>query len=205
MEFHEKLQLLRKNKGLTQEELADILYVSRTAISKWESDRGYPNIDSLKRISTYFEVSIDDLLSGEKLIYIAENEHRARMQNICQLLHGIADIFVLLLIILPLYPMTVGDYVYSVNLWNYTETAVYNLWIYWALFLLLVLVGICKILLNCLGIKKGRRWLANGSLLLSIITILYLVLTREAYGACVLILLMVVKCLLEVQGRKHCR
>ena len=48
MEFNEKLQELRKSKGLTQEELAKELYVSRTAISKWESGRGYPNIDSLK-------------------------------------------------------------------------------------------------------------------------------------------------------------
>lgn len=37
MEFNEKLQELRKQKGLTQEELSEILYVSRTAISKWES------------------------------------------------------------------------------------------------------------------------------------------------------------------------
>ena len=48
MEFGEKLQCLRKSKGLTQEELAVSLYVSRTAISKWESGRGYPGIDSLK-------------------------------------------------------------------------------------------------------------------------------------------------------------
>ena len=41
MEFNEKLQELRKQRGLTQEELAEKLYVSRTAISKWESGRGY--------------------------------------------------------------------------------------------------------------------------------------------------------------------
>lgn len=40
MEFHEKLQELRKPKSLTQEELSEILFVSRTAISKWESGRG---------------------------------------------------------------------------------------------------------------------------------------------------------------------
>ena len=76
MEFHEKLQELRKQRGLTQEELAEALYVSRTEISKWESGRGYPNIDSLKEISNFFSVSIDDLLSSEKMLFIAEKEHK---------------------------------------------------------------------------------------------------------------------------------
>lgn len=63
MEFGEKLQELRKDRGLTQEELAESLFVSRTAISKWESGRGYPNIESLKEISKFFSVSIDDLFT----------------------------------------------------------------------------------------------------------------------------------------------
>ena len=54
MEFNEKLQELRKQRGLTHKELAQALYVSRTAISKWESGRGYPNIDSLKAIAKFF-------------------------------------------------------------------------------------------------------------------------------------------------------
>ena len=72
MEFHEKLQELRKRRGLTQEELAQALYVSRTAISKWESGRGYPGIDLLKAIAAFFAVSIDDLLSGDALLTIAQ-------------------------------------------------------------------------------------------------------------------------------------
>ena len=56
MEFNEKLQELRKQKNLTQEQLAEQLYVSRTAISKWESGRGYPSIDSLKEISRFFAI-----------------------------------------------------------------------------------------------------------------------------------------------------
>lgn len=55
MEFHEKLQELRKQKNLTQEELSEILFVSRTAISKWESGRGYPSIDSLKLLQNFSE------------------------------------------------------------------------------------------------------------------------------------------------------
>ena len=62
MEFNEKLQQLRKQKNLTQEQLAEQLFVSRTAISKWESGKGYPNIESLKNISKFFSVSIDELL-----------------------------------------------------------------------------------------------------------------------------------------------
>ena len=72
MEFNEKLQQLRTGKNLTQEQLAEQLYVSRTAISKWESGKGYPNIESLKCISKFFSVTIDELLSGEELITLAE-------------------------------------------------------------------------------------------------------------------------------------
>ena len=88
MELGEKLQELRKRKGLTQEELAEALYVSRTAISKWESGRGYPSIDSLKQISGYFSVSIDDLLSGEKLLSLAETENKANVRD--EILHTVA-------------------------------------------------------------------------------------------------------------------
>ena len=66
MEFNEKLQQLRNQKKITQEELAKAIYVSRTAISKWESGRGYPSIDSLKALSKFFGITIDELLSGEE-------------------------------------------------------------------------------------------------------------------------------------------
>ena len=92
MEIGKKIKELRTLKGLTQEELAEVLYVSRTAVSKWESGRGLPNIDSLKEISAYFSVSIDDLLSGEKLLSIAERENKANLQKICDLLFGILDV-----------------------------------------------------------------------------------------------------------------
>ena len=77
MEFNEKLQELRKRRSLTQEELAEALYVSRTAISKWESGRGYPSIDSLKAIYRYFSVSIDELICSEEILTAAEDEKRA--------------------------------------------------------------------------------------------------------------------------------
>lgn len=65
MTFGEKLKHLREDDGMTQDELAAKLYVSRTAVSKWETNRSYPSIDSLKAIQRLFEVSIDDLISDE--------------------------------------------------------------------------------------------------------------------------------------------
>ena len=193
MEFHEKLQELRKSRGLTQEELAEALYVSRTAVSKWESGRGYPSIDSLKEISGYFSVTIDELLSGEKLISIAEKENKSNIQKLCERLFGGADLFSILLIILPLYPKTIDGYVYSVNLWDYTETAMYNRTVYWMLFLALFMIGILKILQTELKLVKGKKVLTGVSVILSIITILYLVFAREAYAAATAFLLLVVK------------
>ena len=69
------IRRLRENKKMTQEELAEALYVSRTAVSKWESGRGTPSIDSLKELSRFFSVSIDELLSGEALVQIAVAHH----------------------------------------------------------------------------------------------------------------------------------
>ncbi|MCI6203049.1 MAG: helix-turn-helix domain-containing protein [Lachnospiraceae bacterium] len=196
MEFNEKLQELRKARGLTQEELAEALFVSRTAISKWESGRGYPSIDSLKQIANYFSISIDELLSGERLITIAENENRTNLKNMGNMLFGVVDIFSFIMIILPLYPNKIDDYIYSVNLFNYTQTAVFNLVIMWSFYLALILIGISKILLTQLNIEKGQKVITNISLVLGILAVLYLAMTRDAYAITVVFVLLIIKVML---------
>ena len=157
MEFHEKLQELRKNRGLTQEELADVLDVSRAAISKWESGRGYPSIDSLKEISKYFSVSIDDLLSGEKLVSIAEKENKSNIQSMCDLFFGIIDVCSFMLVVLPFYPNAVEGYIYSVNLFAYTQTTLLNRSIYWILFIAMGILGIAEIILTRFENRKRNK------------------------------------------------
>ena len=193
MEFHEKLKELRKNRGLTQEELAEALYVSRTAISKWESGRGYPSIDSLKEISKYFSVTIDELLTGERLIAIAEKENKSNIQRMCNLLLGIVDLISFILFVLPLYPNPVNGYIYSVNLFAYVETTSLNRSIYWIMFLALILIGVMKILLTQLKIEKGQTFVTGSSMVLSIVTVLFLAVTREAYAITVVFLLLIIK------------
>ena len=116
MEFNEKLQELRKQKGLTQEELAEYLYVSRTAISKWESGRGYPNIDSLKAIAKFFRVTIDELLSGDELLTIAEEDTRQKERTIRDLVFGLLDCGMALLLFLPFFGQKADGTIREVSL-----------------------------------------------------------------------------------------
>ena len=125
MEFNEKLQELRKQRGLTQEELAEVLYVSRTAISKWESGRGYPNIDSLKEISKYFSVSLDELLSGDELLTIAEEEGKQKEKHLRDLVFGLLDLSVAMFLFLPFFGQRVDGKIQEVSLLSLSETEIY--------------------------------------------------------------------------------
>ena len=204
MEFHEKLQILRKNRGMTQEELAEALFVSRTAVSKWESGRGYPSIDSLKEISGFFSITIDDLLSGEKLLSIAEREKQFGIRRVCDLLFGMADLFSLLLIVLPLYPKTVNGYIYSVSLSAYTEAAVLNRMTYWIMFLGLILTGIIKILfIHRNTAEKKQDAVTACSMVLSTLTVLLLALAGETYAVAMVFLLLLVKGALLIKTMKQ--
>ena len=202
MEFHEKLKELRKNRGLTQEELAEALYVSRTAISKWESGRGYPSIDSFKEISCYFSVSIDDLLSGEKLLLIAEKENKSNIRTLCDLIFGMADVSFFMLIVLPLYPNLVDGFIYSVNLLAYEDITPMNRLIYWILYILLILIGIVKVLLTTLGIEKYRRSMTGFSMLINIMMVLFLAMAREAYAITLAFMMLVIKGVLLIKHIK---
>ena len=176
--------------------------MSRTAISKWESGKGYPNIDSLKEISKYFSVSIDDLLSGEKLLSIAEKENKSNIRNMCDLLFGIVDVCALMLIILPLYPKTIDGYIYSVNLFAYTETTSLNRCIYWIMFLFIIVFGMIKIIQTKSNTETNHKMITDISMGVHILVVLFLGITKEAYAIMVAFLLLVIKGLLVLRWVK---
>ena len=76
MNFSQKLQFIRKNKGFTQEALAEKLAVSRQAVAKWEYGQAYPDISNLIQISRLFNVTIDYLVKDQECIvnYSDDNE-----------------------------------------------------------------------------------------------------------------------------------
>jgi transcriptional regulator with XRE-family HTH domain len=206
MEFNEKLQELRKSRGLTQAELASALYVSRATVSKWESGRGYPSIESLKDISRYFSVSIDDLLSSEKLLSLAESENKSNIRNMFNFIFGSVDLFAVMLIILPLYPDTIDGFVYSVNLLNYTEISLLNKTVYWVAFISMFAVGVIKLVLLKLNIEKRQKALHTISLILNIVTIIFLVLSREVYAVIIAFVILMIKCIAIYKTAKiNCR
>ena len=201
MEFGEKLQELRKNKDMTQEELAEALYVSRTAISKWESGRGYPSIDSLKEISRFFSVSIDELLSAEKMVSIAEKENRDNIRYICDMLLGIVDMMALIMIVLPIYPNKIDGVYYAVSLPDYVQAGSLKCVLYWTLFILMMIIGAVKILLTRLRKDKGGRFVTGISLFVGIASVLLLAMGREAYGVSIVFLMVVAKGILIYKMR----
>lgn len=75
MTFGEKLQKLRKENGMSQEELANQLHVSRQAVSKWENDQGYPEMEKMLLSGNLFQVSMDYLLKDDPQEVMGEYSH----------------------------------------------------------------------------------------------------------------------------------
>ena len=81
MTFKEKLVKLRKLKGLTQDEFASAVGVSRQAVYKWESGQSYPEVPKLLEIKLLFGISIDDLLDESYEVVLPERKRRRRISE----------------------------------------------------------------------------------------------------------------------------
>ena len=200
MEFNERLQELRKQKGLTQEELAEALYVSRTAVSKWESGRGYPNIDSLKAISKYFSVSIDELLSGGEALAIAEDDNREKESRMRNMVFGLLDVGAAVFFFMPLFGKSVGGGAAGVTLAGY-EGAGYVKMAFFAVAAAMVVCGILLLALqNCRNVfwEKNRHKI---SLVLNAAGTMTFIVSRQPYAAGILCVFLAVKAVMAAKWR----
>lgn len=199
MEFNEKLQNLRQQKGFTQEELAKSLYVSRTAISKWESGRGYPNIDSLKRIANVFSVTVDELLSGDELLDIAEQDNKQKENRFRDLTFGLLDISALMLFFLPFFAQKSNGLIQEVSLLSLTSISPYLKFAYFVLVTIIVIFGVLTLALqNC----NGKLWLlakTKISLTLNILCTLLFILSLQPYAAIFLFVFLIIKVLMLIK------
>ena len=138
-------------------------------------------------------MSIDELLSGDQLVLIAEKENKSNLNGLCDLLFGFADLLYLMLIFLPLYPKPVDGYIYSVNLIEYVDNEIWICMTYWGLFISLTIIGIVTILMANFNFEKGKKVITFLSVWLSIITVLFLAIAREPYAVTVAFLLFLIK------------
>ena len=199
MEFNEKLQELRKRKGLTQEELAEVLYVSRTAISKWESGRGFPNIESLKSISKFFSVSLDELLSGEEILAIAENDNKQKERTLRDLIFGLLDCGIALLLFLPFFGQEANGVIKSVSLLSLSDIQPYLKTAYIAFIGTMILLGIITLALqNC----QQRLWTQSKSifsLALSAVGVCLFMISQQPYAAVFVFAFLIIKALMLIK------
>ena len=199
MEFHEKLQELRKQKGLTQEELAESLYVSRTAISKWESGRGYPNIDSLKAISKFFSVTIDELLSGEEVLTIAEENQKQKEAYLRDMVFGLLDLSAAIVFFVPFFGQKADGYVQAISLLFLTEIAPYLKAAYFVMVIGMVAFGISTLALQN---YRGAFWERNKnilSLLINTATALLFIISSQPYAAAFVFIFLVIKVVILIK------
>ena len=199
MEFHEKLQELRKQKGLTQEELAESLYVSRTAISKWESGRGYPNIDSLKAIAKFFSVTIDELLSGEEVITIAEEDQKQKESILRDMVFGLLDLSAAIVFFVPFFGQKADSYVQAVPLLSLTGVAPYLKATYFAVVIGMIISGILTLVLQN---YRGVFWVRNKSMIslaLNAAGALLFIISSQPYAAAFLFIFLAIKVIMLIK------
>ena len=201
MELSEKLQELRKQKGLTQEELAEILYVSRTAVSKWESGRGVPNIESLKAISKYFSVSIDELLSGEELLAAADRDYEQRESRFCDIVFGLLDFSMAMFLFLPFFGERNGKIINEVSLISFSGAALYIKAIYFILVFGIILTGIITLALQNIEWKFWKKFKRLFSLVLSAFGTVCFMMTLQPYAAFFCFVFLAIKAIMLIKRR----
>ncbi|MHC1720399.1 MAG: helix-turn-helix domain-containing protein [Clostridiaceae bacterium] len=198
MELNEKLQQLRKQKNLTQEELAGALYVSRTAVSKWESGRGYPSIDSLKTIAVFYSVSIDDLLTSGELIAIAEKDNKQKVQQIRDLVFGLIDCSIVMFFFLPVFGQKIDGVICEMPLLSLTGMEhIKNA--YMVLVIATMIWGVAALTLQGYRGAAWMKWKNTISVLLSIFSTLLFIASLQPYAASFTFVFLLIKGILLIK------
>ena len=201
MEFHEKLAELRKSRGLTQEELAEALYVSRTAISKWESGRGYPSIDSLKEISRYFSVTIDELIYPREMITAAEDDKKATLGRYVSVICNALDVLTAVLLFLPVFGNG-ADAPVSVPLFGLTGVQPWLKIVFIAVIGMIILNGICGLILSRFDRPVWNKHRLVTGMVLSVTGVGIFIGARQPYAGIVCFSILVIKTWLMVKGKE---
>ena len=199
MTFGEKLKIFRTKAQLTQDELAEKLFVSRTAISKWESDRGYPNIESLKAIAKFFSVTVDELLSSDEVLTIAEEDNRRKEKHFRDLIYGLLDLCIVMLLFLPIFAEKADGMIQSVSLIALESVQLYIKIAYLAVVIGIITMGVLTLALQNFQAKAWIKSKTTISLILGAIAVLVFIISSQSYAAVFAFALLAIKALLLIK------
>ncbi len=195
MDFGEKLKALRTERGLTQEQLAARLYVSRTAVSKWETGGGSPNLDSLQAVARLFDVSVDDLLSADDLIVLARDERRSTARSSGMLSFGLLDVLAVVFAFIPLYGVDDGSFVRMANLADYGASVDFgaSFAVMAAAVVSLMFVGAVEIVLAAAGSRRAARIVALVGFAVQALAVVLFASTMQPYATTLMFVLLLAK------------
>ena len=199
MELSEKIQKLRKDRGLTQEQFAEMLYVSRTAVSKWENGRGTPSIASLQMIAKIFDIKLDELMDTNEIIAVAEKENRGNIDRLVLRVDGIFGVLAVLGMFLPLYKVELDGEFASVPLYQFHGWLAI---LYWALPLGMALCGVAQLLLGQLGKENAGKVCGKVSAIINSLAVFAAILSGQPYPAALYLTLLLIKgAMMDVKRR----
>lgn len=199
MELCKKIKKIRNDNKLTQEQFAEKMLVSRTAVSKWENGTCYPSIDSLKYMSKIFNVSLDKLLSSEEILEIAKIENKSNMSKYNGLLFCLLDIIRIIFIILPLYSYKTNNFIYSVSLFNSNDLSTTLKIVFILIFIIFLVLGIIELIFN---FKGNNRLINKISMFLDIISIFVLLFTKQPYVIALMFVIFIIKIIMLINVNK---
>ena len=192
MRLSEKIKKIRNDNKFTQEQFAEKMLVSRTAVSKWENDTCYPSIDSLKYMSEVFNISLDELMSNEEMLDIVKTEKYSNASKYNSLLFCVLDMIRIIFVFLPLYSFKTNDFVYSVSLFNSNDLG-------FLLKFVLLILGIIELILNR---RKCNNVLNKISLLFDIVSIFIILFINQPYLVALMFFVFVVKVVMLLNVNK---
>lgn len=192
MELHEKLQALRRARGLTQEEVAQELGVSHTDVSEWESGRSAPERDPLKALAAFYGVSPDELLSDTAL------PTGGRWRGT---VFALLDLGAAAMLVLPLFGERSGADAAAVSLLAFTGGAAYVRALGVAVVAVLMSVGIALLAVQRGGVN-ARVWrLRRASLYLGVGAAMLFAAARQPCAAVFALVLLAAKVALLAKRR----
>ena len=186
-----------------QEELAKALFVSRTAISKWESGRGYPNIDSLKAIAKFFSITVDELLSTDEILTIAVEDGKRKEKRFKDISFGLLDISSAMLLFLPFFANKTGYTIQSASLISLIDVQIYLKVAYIAIIIGMIISGVLTLALQQCNAPSWIKSKSIISLILGTLAVLLFTISSQPYAAIFAFVLLTIKALFLIKKRQE--